>query len=520
MTPQSPGRETSSARRQELPARLTRARNVATKLAFVALIVVGVALLAHYSGVFSWFQGEDKVSTVTAIVKRASLPIMITAGGELESSNADYVVCELEGKQINIVEMVPEGTFVKAGDVVMKLDPSEINDRLAAQQLRVTQADAVAKAAAEELKIQQNLAASKIAQAQLALTLADLDQDKYLQGDYEVEFNDLQGLLALAKTRLEEANTTLEHYRNLVKKGFRTPEQLRAKEQAVKEAEFNYNRDNRKLQVLETWTKKRQLTELNAKAEEAKREVERAKSSSAAIVVKAETDAHVARATADLERKQLVRVEKLLEYCTVRSVADGVVVYAKDKNKRIELGESVHFKQKLFSVPDMTQMQVKAYAHESEVKKIQPGMRAEVSVDAVSNLTLEGTVTEVDSFYDTTRHWLSGGVKDYETIIKIKMLPDAGFKPGMTTQVKIYVGEIENSLIVPVPAVTERAGSFYSFVLERGEFKPRKIVIGANTDQFVEVKEGLQEGDTVALDARRRVQSEFDESNDQTVAQR
>lgn len=491
------------------------------KLAIPILILIGLLSLAYFGGVFSWFQAEDASSAVTATVRRTSLPIIITAGGELESAKAEYVVCELEGKEINIVEMVPEGTRVSAGDVVMRLDPSEINDRLAAQQLKVTQAEALAKAAAEELKIQRNLAASTIAQAQLALTLAELDKEKYLQGDYEVELNDLQGSLALAKMRLEEAKTTREHYRNLVKKGFRTPEQLRSKEQAVQEAEFNYNRDDRKLQVLETWTKKRQLAELKAKAEEAKRELERAKSSSAALVVKAETDAQVAQATADLERKQLERIERLLDYCTVRSVADGVVVYAKEKNKRIELGESVHYKQKLFSVPDMSQMQVKAYVHESEVKKVQPGMRAQVRVDAVGNLKLEGTITEVDSFYDSTRHWLSGGVKDYETIIRIKKLPpDASLKPGMTTHAMIHVGGIQNGLVVPVPAVTEHEGSIYCFVLNGDEFKPCKVVIGANTDQFVEVKDGLDEGDTVALDARRRVQSEFDESNDGAVAQR
>lgn len=504
------------------PSRTSRARwrGIALKLMIPILVVAGLASLLYYGGVFSWFQSEDNSTTVTVTVRRASLPIIVTAGGELESTDAEYVVCELEGKEINIVEMVPEGTHVNAGEVVMKLDPSEINDRLAAQQLRVTQADALAKAAAEELKIQRNLAESTIAQAQLALTLADLDKDKYLQGDYEIEFNDLQGSRALAEMRLEEAKTTAEHYRNLVKKGFRTPEQLRAKEQAVNEAEYNYNRDDRKLDVLETWTKKRQLAELNAKAEEATRELERARSSSAALVVKAETDAQVAQATADLERKQLERVEKLLDYCTVRSVADGVVVYAKEQNKRVELGESVHYKQKLFSVPDMSRMQVKAYVHESEVKKIQPGMRVEVSVDAVPNLKFDGTITEVGSFYDSTRHWLSGGVKDYETIVKIKKLPDASLKPGMTTQAKIYIGGIENGLVVPVPAVTEHKGSIYCFVLESEEFKPRRIVIGANTEQFVEVKDGLEEGDTVALDARRRVQSEIEQSDDQAVAQR
>ena len=93
---------------------------------------------------------------------------------------------------------------------MLRLDPSEINDRLAAQQIKVMQADAAAKAAAEELKIQENLAASQTAAAELALKLAELDRKKYLEGDYQVEQDDLAGLIALAQADLQDAKVLLD----------------------------------------------------------------------------------------------------------------------------------------------------------------------------------------------------------------------------------------------------------------------------------------------------------------------
>ena len=113
-----------------------------------------------------------------------------------ERRNAVEVVCKLEGQDHKIVELVPEGTLVKPGDVVIRLDPAQINDRLATQQIKVMQADALAKAAVEELKIQRNLAESKIAQAELALKLAELDKKKFLEGEYQASVSDLQGSMA------------------------------------------------------------------------------------------------------------------------------------------------------------------------------------------------------------------------------------------------------------------------------------------------------------------------------------
>ncbi len=64
----------------------------------------------------------------------------------------------------------------------MQLDPSQINENRAQQQITVAQAEGLARAVAEELKIQKNLAESQIAAAELALKLADLGSRQIHQG--------------------------------------------------------------------------------------------------------------------------------------------------------------------------------------------------------------------------------------------------------------------------------------------------------------------------------------------------
>ena len=84
-------------------------------------------------------------------------------------------------------------------------------------------------------------------------------------------------------------------------------------------------------------------------------------------------------------------------------------------------------------------------------------------------------------------------------------------KPGMTAEARIRVGELKNVLVVPVQAIAEHKGDFFAFVEDPlgNEIRRRKVKIGENNEKLVEVLEGIQEGETVALDAHARAALEF-----------
>jgi hypothetical protein len=158
-------------------------------------------------------------------------------------------------------------------------------------------------------------------------------------------------------------------------------------------------------------------------------------------------------------------------------------------------------------------MLVRAFVHEAEVQKVKPGMPVQVRVDAFPELVLEGEVAVVSDFYDSSRQWLSGGVKEYATMIQIRNLPDAGLKPGMTTRVEIHAGQLTNSLVVPLAAVAAQKGAHYCYVVQAGGIESRPVRIGRNTDRYVEITQGLQPGEEVALDARHRLSSQLEQQS-------
>jgi multidrug efflux pump subunit AcrA (membrane-fusion protein) len=78
----------------------------------------------------------------------------------------------------------------------------------------------------------------------------------------------------------------------------------------------------------------------------------------------------------------------------------------------------------------------------------------------------------------------------------------------MTAEARIFVGELSNVLVVPLQAVSQRKGEFSAFVDEANGIQPRKVKIGESNEQFVQIVEGLAEGEIVALDARSRSAAE------------
>ena len=106
-------------------------------------------------------------------------------------------------------------------------------------------------------------------------------------------------------------------------------------------------------------------------------------------------------------------------------------------------------RQKIFSLPDITQMQVNAKVHESQIDKIQRGMKAKIRVDAFADRELAGTVMDVAPLPDAT-NFFSSDIKVYTTRIRIDD-PLPGLRPGMNAEVEILVDRKDNVLAVPDP---------------------------------------------------------------------
>jgi HlyD family secretion protein len=308
----------------------------------------------------------------------------------------------------------------------------------------------------------------------------------------------------------QQPTDKLDFTKNHVKKGFLPMDQVRVQELAVENVKFKVSQGKADLSMLEEFDKKLKVTELKGKAREAARELERTKESQMAATAKAVSELEAAIVTTDLEKQTLDRIQAQIDKCIIKAPQDGIVVYFKryyDESTRIQPGAMVFYQQPIFTLPDLDHMKVKVKIHESVIKKIDIGQTARLQVDALRNYPLNATVKTVGTLAQS-EGWRQT-VKEYLVEADITDLPtSAGLKPGMTAEVKIHVRTLPNTLMVPVQAVTEYEGKSVCYVKKGRNVDRVPIEVGDSNDQYIQILEGVSEGDEVALDARSRAAAE------------
>jgi multidrug efflux pump subunit AcrA (membrane-fusion protein) len=181
-------------------------------------------------------------------------------------------------------------------------------------------------------------------------------------------------------------------------------------------------------------------------------------------------------------------------------------VYANETDYRgnaqfiVAPGATVRERQVILWLPNTSDMQVRATVNEARVTQIRPGLPVTIRVDALRDELIEGVVKKVSPFAEPSS-FFSGSIKKYATIIQIKNPPPA-LRVGMNAEVRIHVEERPEALLLPVQALAESKGHYFSLVKDGDEYKTREVEIGSTNDQVATIERGLAVGDEVVMNPR------------------
>ncbi|HEX6984050.1 MAG TPA: efflux RND transporter periplasmic adaptor subunit, partial [Planctomycetaceae bacterium] len=407
------------------------------------------------------FGGRAAATTryLTDVVKRAPFRLTVRERGTVDSLKSVTLTSKVEGTT-TIISIVPEGTQVKEGDLLVELDASTLVETEKTQQIAVTTAEAALKKAQEGLEIQKRQNESDIAAADLALVLAELDLKKYIEGEYPQLEAEQQGLVQVAREDKDRAKKVYEFSQRLAQKGYTSQNQLESDRIALAKADINLKAAEDKLRVLRDFTKERTIRELTEKAEEAKRARERVERQGIAALAQFEADVDAAELTLKVEQEKLERARTQIANSKIYAPQAGEVVYAQEEDRRgdgstvIAEGSTVRERQAIINLPDLTQMKVEARIHESLVSRVRPDLPVRIRVDAVPGKVFTGTVLSISSV-PLSGDWMRPDLKEYECNVSIDYTPgeDAQLKPGLTAEVEIIVQERDDVLQVPFQSV-------------------------------------------------------------------
>lgn len=444
------------------------------------------------------------------VVQRRTLDDTVIERGTIESQNTVFGKCELPGNESSIVSIVPEGTVVSKGDVIVKLESAKIDQQIALKKIALNEAEGKLKEAKQNLIAKTNEGDGKIVTAKRELEIAEIEVTKYRDGDFIAEQSELQRLIADGKAQLEKYLEDRRKAEELVKKGYRSPEQLEEYGLRVRSFEKAVQRDEQKLSNLKLYDSKLKMTTFVGKATDAGKKVEREESTAAAEIERAESAIKSAKNLVELHESELKELVDVLAKCEMKAPQDGTVAYANqpwfDASEKIRAGSKVFQQRDIFFLPDMNNMQVKLGIHESIVNRIKKDQSVSIRLDAFPDLKLQGSISYVAelaaSSFDNT--------KNYDATVLIKEIPKSiSLKPGMTAEVEILVGTYEDILAIPVGALTEHFQLPYVYVANGSEFARKVVKTGRTTHSFIEILEGLEPGESVAMDAYRRGTNDF-----------
>jgi HlyD family secretion protein len=130
---------------------------------------------------------------------------------------------------------------------------------------------------------------------------------------------------------------------------------------------------------------------------------------------------------------------------------------------------------------------------ESDASRIASDQDAQVTFDAVPNLTISGHVLAVASAAA-----VSSGVVNYYATITLNQTNKA-LKQGMTANATVVVSKAANALTVPNLAITHTGGQAFVMLYAAGQQTQTPIETGVVGDQFTEVTGGLNDGQQIVL---------------------
>ncbi len=420
--------------------------------------------------------------------------------------------------------LVTEGQAVRrfdyiAGDIVCELDSSTLVEKEKEQQIKVTTAKAAVEKSAINIEIQETTNKSAVGTAESLEKLAELDLIKYTapEGEYDQEEATIQGDLKKTEEELSMNMEKYEKVRSQARLGYSNVNELEAARLAVTNSLIMQGVNKGKLKVLQAFMKDRKIIELTQAAEDTKRETIRAGKEGEAMMTQLRAELEAAKLTYAVELDKWNVLQRQIQGCRLVAPQAGEVVYASQKSSRgsepviIEEGAAVRQRQAIINLPDVENMKIDARIHESKISRIVVGQPVEIEVDALPGQPFHGVLSTVASV-PTPGSWPNTDLKEYETAIEIKdeISRVRTLKPGMNAECRIIVEDRKEPVLqIPIQAVISTSGHYFTFVPVGGVAERRELRIGDANDEYMEILDGVAEGEFVVMNPRTHFSKEL-----------
>jgi len=397
----------------------------------IALVAAGIVF-----GVQQLRPVEASIPTVT--VKKGNLRLDTYTTGQLHTPHSAMLVAPPISGTLQIIHILPAGTAVKAGDVVVEFDPSEQEFNLAQSRSQVAEAE-------QQIVKARDQAAVKAAEDKVALLKAQFDVRR---AELEVSRNELVSDIDAKKNQLnlEEAKRKLE--------------------QLQQDMTSRAASDSASIALLE----------------------EKKRSSMLAMQV-AQQNINNMKLTSPIDGRVSIRDNM---------DSTGGVFFGGMSLPPYREGDLVFSGRFLAEVLDTAQMEAVGKIYESDRSNVSAGETAEVRVDAQPQNVFPARVKTVAGMTSNQGMFGNGdSVKRFDVTFELLQHP-SDLRPGTAVSVVVKGNEIKEQLYLPGQCVFDKDGKLVVYLKKGSHFEAFEPKIKFRTEDKIAV-ENLPEGTEVAL---------------------
>lgn len=212
---------------------------------------------------------------------------------------------------------------------------------------------------------------------------------------------------------------------------------------------------------------------------------------SQAAVTSAVSDVDVAKAMVTAKRASVSRLTAEQNFKKVVAPFDGVITLRKvDAGELITSGSAMPTTE-LFQMAKIDQLRIYINVPQTFTRFLKQGQKAAVVVPELPERVFEGTISNIAGALDPS-------TRTRQTEVRIEN-KDHALLPGMYARVKITIDRPEEWITIPGTALVPKNDGTYVAVVTDNVVHFRKIAIGRDFGDSVEIKRGLSGGEQVVL---------------------
>jgi len=329
--------------------------------------------------------------------------------------------------------------------------------------------------------------------------------DRFIEGDAPLRLLALEGDIDLAQEEIKRAQERLANTKKLLEKGYATSLQVQADELTIKKQQNLITKYKTQKELYLKFEQPQTRKRLVSKYEQAQIEEKRTQQKSRTLVESMESLVKRREEGLKSQKERLALYQDQLIKTEIRASQDGLVIYPRSSdrsnNSYIKDGVLVKKGNRVLELPDVSELMAVVQVHESYVRQLRNDQPAVVRIDSLPDKTFNGIVKYVAPTPDAFRNYYEN-ISVYNTHVWIEdvdnELPE-DLKPGVSAKAEIIVADLKGVLMVPVQSVTTYKGKKVVQVKHGESVKVVPVKTGQFNNRFIEIKEGLKEGERVSL---------------------